>query len=482
MLKVFAGIYINEQENLTPKEKLTLLKFIKEADKYQIKNLLINGNMTKFLSEGKKEIIENYFNEYEYTNKFLMESRGLLSTNKSLEYILKVIDKINKEPKSRKQWDLSRVLKDKYKVSTSLNHDAFLKSDSLEDQLIKKLKSVDSNNLKEIEKIKNEFIEDYKDFFKDRLDYMDATAGKLENMEGTYLNYIKRDIKLHDSNVKIYEKNGAPEFNNGLSNSEISKYEKLHDNFVEETSEFNREIESLKLSPDLSKRVEQEALHYFEKGKHHAGMENDYDFGVGDLTHELKELANSHYETWRDLFHHEDDMMDKMDSNFDDYVKKNEHFISDDILPPKEIDSSDIDDKPNTHSSSKQQEIPPEPSSSDLKIHQNNLDVLKKGFSTGDMVISTIVALTILGVGYTIFQRFFSKAARACKGKTKIERKKCINKFKADAIKKEIQVLKKYKNICNKSKNPNKCKIKIDNKISLLKTNEMTIRRNLLKK
>jgi len=60
MLKVFAGVYITEQDNLSSKEKLQLLKFVKEANEDQIKYLLLNGNIKYNLTEDDKRFISEH--------------------------------------------------------------------------------------------------------------------------------------------------------------------------------------------------------------------------------------------------------------------------------------------------------------------------------------------------------------------------------------------------------------------------------------
>jgi len=63
-LKIFAGYYITEQQNLTKQEKKTLLEFVKNANENQIQNLLQTGKMIyekkEILKEGLLSVIIGY--------------------------------------------------------------------------------------------------------------------------------------------------------------------------------------------------------------------------------------------------------------------------------------------------------------------------------------------------------------------------------------------------------------------------------------
>lgn len=89
------------------------------------------------------------------------------------------------------------------------------------------------------------------------------------------------------------------------------------------------------------------------------------------------------------------------------------------------------------------------------------------GTSKG-LAAAAAVALVVAG-GYAIYKRYFSKAAKACKGKSGSERSVCIKKFKIDAIKAQISALNSGMGKCAKTKNPSKCKAAIQNKVAKLK-------------
>ena len=68
------------------------------------------------------------------------------------------------------------------------------------------------------------------------------------------------------------------------------------------------------------------------------------------------------------------------------------------------------------------------------------------------------VAALIVFAAYKTYQRFFSKAAKACKGYKSKEKTLCMNKFKIAAMKKQLTELKTGFVACKKAKNPDKCK------------------------
>jgi len=96
-----------------------------------------------------------------------------------------------------------------------------------------------------------------------------------------------------------------------------------------------------------------------------------------------------------------------------------------------------------------------------------NIKVPMSNTSKG-LAAAAAVALVVAGA-YAIYKRYFSKAAKACKGKSGSERSVCIKKFKIDAIKAQISALNSGMGKCAKTKNPSKCKAAIQNKVAKLK-------------
>lgn len=84
-------------------------------------------------------------------------------------------------------------------------------------------------------------------------------------------------------------------------------------------------------------------------------------------------------------------------------------------------------------------------------------------------------AMTMGIVGYTgaligtIWKQYLTKAARACRGLSGLEKKSCMVKFKRQAVKKQISVAASNKSKCAKTKNPGICSNKLDGKIRKLK-------------
>jgi hypothetical protein len=68
-------------------------------------------------------------------------------------------------------------------------------------------------------------------------------------------------------------------------------------------------------------------------------------------------------------------------------------------------------------------------------------------------------------VAAKVYKRYMSKAGRACAGVSGEDRNKCISKFKTKA---KIEALKAAASKCPQSKNPEKCKEKMNKKISAL--------------
>jgi len=85
-------------------------------------------------------------------------------------------------------------------------------------------------------------------------------------------------------------------------------------------------------------------------------------------------------------------------------------------------------------------------------------------------VAAAAVAAAIITAGVLAYKRFFSKAAKACKGKSGGERKTCLQTFKNNAVIAQMSVLKSGLGKCAKTKNPTKCKLKVQNKIKRLQS------------
>jgi hypothetical protein len=92
----------------------------------------------------------------------------------------------------------------------------------------------------------------------------------------------------------------------------------------------------------------------------------------------------------------------------------------------------------------------------------------RKGYKT--IAVGIVVAL-IVAISYKVYKKFLSKAARSCKQLEGEKKNECMKKFRDYAKKARITALEKSKGLCNKSKNPQNCINKINNKVLNLRGN-----------
>lgn len=77
-----------------------------------------------------------------------------------------------------------------------------------------------------------------------------------------------------------------------------------------------------------------------------------------------------------------------------------------------------------------------------------------------------VVAALLAYAAYKTYQRFFSRAAKACNAYKFKEKSLCIAKFKVEAMKKQINDLDSSSSTaCKKTKNPQQCKLSIQKKL-----------------
>lgn len=79
----------------------------------------------------------------------------------------------------------------------------------------------------------------------------------------------------------------------------------------------------------------------------------------------------------------------------------------------------------------------------------------------------SVIALTATVASVVIYKKFFSQAARACKDSKGIEKEKCITRYKIAGYEAAIKSLTKDLSDCSQTKDPYKCKSKIQDKILL---------------
>ena len=105
-------------------------------------------------------------------------------------------------------------------------------------------------------------------------------------------------------------------------------------------------------------------------------------------------------------------------------------------------------------------------------IIENKIELISEEIGTvGKAAIATVVGgpagLALYGA-YKVFQRYITQAGRACR--KAVDRRACRKQFKINAIKAQINALKSGMSKCSKDKNPEKCKTRIQKKISQLNT------------
>ena len=86
--------------------------------------------------------------------------------------------------------------------------------------------------------------------------------------------------------------------------------------------------------------------------------------------------------------------------------------------------------------------------------------------TTGIPIATGILVALLIYAAYKIFTRYFSKAARACWGKSGKERALCILSYKVNALKAQERELLSSMSLCSKAKQPEKCREAIRKKIS----------------
>ncbi|MHA1623475.1 MAG: hypothetical protein ACTSVO_15235 [Candidatus Heimdallarchaeaceae archaeon] len=85
--------------------------------------------------------------------------------------------------------------------------------------------------------------------------------------------------------------------------------------------------------------------------------------------------------------------------------------------------------------------------------------------------------LFVFELGGMAYKRFFSKAAKACKGSS--DRKLCTLRYKIKAKEAQMRTISSKAGICAKDKNPAKCKSKIGRKLQSLKSDVVMLRQEV---
>lgn len=82
---------------------------------------------------------------------------------------------------------------------------------------------------------------------------------------------------------------------------------------------------------------------------------------------------------------------------------------------------------------------------------------------------AAVIAAAAITLAYKSYKRFFSKAAKACSHYSGNQKTNCMTKYKKQAMTSQVSFLKKGMSQCSKSKDPTKCKQKIQTKINSIK-------------
>ncbi len=94
-----------------------------------------------------------------------------------------------------------------------------------------------------------------------------------------------------------------------------------------------------------------------------------------------------------------------------------------------------------------------------------------KGFTAGQQtgtlkgLAAAALAAAAIAASAKIYKRFFSQSAKACAGKSGADKTNCMNQFKAKAQQAKVKALSQSIAHCSKTKNPTKCKNKIETKL-----------------
>lgn len=81
----------------------------------------------------------------------------------------------------------------------------------------------------------------------------------------------------------------------------------------------------------------------------------------------------------------------------------------------------------------------------------------------------SVAAAAIIASADSAYKRFFSQAAKACKGKSGKEKTICMNNYKRKGKEQQLRKLQSSISKCSKDKNPDKCRKRLTKKINSIK-------------
>lgn len=96
---------------------------------------------------------------------------------------------------------------------------------------------------------------------------------------------------------------------------------------------------------------------------------------------------------------------------------------------------------------------------------------IKQGMTVGTFkgLATAAVAAAIITIAYQGYKRFLSKAARACKDKSGDMKTSCMNKYRRDALKRQISYLEKGLPSCDKTMEVYDCRDRVKRRIKKAK-------------
>ena len=98
--------------------------------------------------------------------------------------------------------------------------------------------------------------------------------------------------------------------------------------------------------------------------------------------------------------------------------------------------------------------------------HADMLKIMNISKLTGAAWVG--LAAAVLTLAYVAYKDYFSKAAKACKSFSGVDRTNCMVNYKREAKKNQINALRSGLKFCKSSKDPAKCRDKIMDKIKKL--------------
>jgi uncharacterized membrane protein YebE (DUF533 family) len=101
----------------------------------------------------------------------------------------------------------------------------------------------------------------------------------------------------------------------------------------------------------------------------------------------------------------------------------------------------------------------------------NNFPKVNQFIQNHGKQVGVAALVAIAGyMSYKAYQNYFSKAAKACAGKSGEAKTVCMQNFKTKANQERVRVLQKSMAMCKKATNPAKCKQELQNKIAKLRS------------